>query len=127
LRRNGIDLRAFILVKPPFLTEPETIHWAARSLDFAFSCSAKVASLIPTRGGNNALDELVFSPPTIQMLEASQEYGLKQQRGRVFADLWDLEKFSTCGECYTARHDRLREMNLRQTIPEAVVCRACER
>jgi radical SAM enzyme (TIGR01210 family) len=126
LRRNGIDLRAFILVKPPFLTEPETIHWAARSLDFAFSCSANVASLIPTRGGNDALDEPAFSPPKIQMLEAAQEYGLKQQRCRVFADLWDLERFSTCGECYTARRDRLREMNLRQTIPEAVDCRACE-
>ena len=126
LRRNGVDLRAFILVKPPFLTEAEAIPWAERSLDFAFSCGAKVASLIPTRGGNDVLDEHAFSPPKIQMLEASQEYGLKQQRGRVFADLWDLERFSTCGDCYTARHDRLREMNLLQTIPSAVDCPACE-
>jgi archaeosine synthase beta-subunit len=126
---NGIDLRAFILVKPPFLTELEAIHWAGRSLDFAYSCGARVASLIPTRGGNDALDELAargdFSPPSIQTLEACQEYGLRLRQVRVFSDLWDLEKFSTCGDCYEARHNRLREMNLRQTIPDPVDCQAC--
>jgi radical SAM enzyme (TIGR01210 family) len=116
LLQNGIDLRAFILVKPPSLSEAEAVYWAERSLDFAYSCGAVAASLIPTRG---------FSPPAIQTLEASQEYGLRLQQGRVFADLWDLEKFSTCGECYTARYNRLREMNLRQTIPARVDCGIC--
>lgn len=113
---SGIDLRAFILVKPPSLTESEAIHWAEQSLDFACSCGAVAASLIPTRG---------FSPPAIQTLEICQEYGLRLKRGRIFADLWDLEKFSTCRECYTARYNRLREMNLTQTIPGPIECHAC--
>jgi radical SAM enzyme (TIGR01210 family) len=116
LRRNAIDLRAFILVKPPFLGEQEGVYWAERSLDFAFSCGTAAASLIPTRG---------FAPPRIETLEASQEYGLRLQAGRVFADLWDLEKFAVCANCYAARHNRLREMNLRQVIPCTVDCDAC--
>jgi radical SAM enzyme (TIGR01210 family) len=113
---NGIDLRAFILVKPPFLSESEAVYWAERSLDFAYTCGASAASLIPTRG---------FSPPAIQTLEVCQEYGLRLEHGRVFADLWDLAKFSTCGACYQARYNRLREMNLRQTVPAPVDCGAC--
>jgi hypothetical protein len=113
---NGIDLRAFILVKPPSLSEEEALYWGERSLDFALSRGASATSLIPTRG---------FSPPTIQTLEACQEYGLNLQQGRVFADLWDLEKFSTCRECCTARYNRLREMNLCQRIPVPVDCRVC--
>ncbi len=100
LHRNGIDLRVFILVKPPSLDEQEAIYWADRSLDFAYSSGATAASLIPTRG---------FSPPAIQTLEACQEYGLGLQQGRVFADLWDLEKFSTCPACYAARYNRLQK------------------
>ena len=116
LLRNGVDLRAFILVKPPSLSESEALYWGERSLDFASSCGATAASLIPTRG---------FSPPSIQTLEACQEYGLRLQQARVFADLWDLEKFSTCHECYAARYTRLREMNLSQTIPGPIDCRIC--
>ncbi len=129
LSQAGIDLRAFILVKPPFLTEPEAIHWAQRSLDFAFSSGAAVATLIPTRGGNGALDALAlqgdFSQPRIETLEACQEYGLGLFRGRVFADLWDLRRFSVCTACYAARAARLREMNLRQTVIDRIDCTLC--
>jgi archaeosine synthase beta-subunit len=129
LLRSGIDLRTFILVKPPFLSELEAVYWAERSLDFSCSCGAVAASLIPTRGGNGALDELAvrgeFAPPAIRTLEACLEYGLRLRQGRVFADLWDLEKFSTCPDCYTTRYNRLSEMNLRQTVPAPVDCGAC--
>jgi radical SAM enzyme (TIGR01210 family) len=116
LHQNRIDLRTFILVRPPSLSETEAVYWAERSLDFAFACEAVAASLIPTRG---------FSPPAIQTLETCQENGLRLQLGRVFADLWDLEKFSTCPECYTERYNRLREMNLRQRVPAPVDCGVC--
>jgi radical SAM enzyme (TIGR01210 family) len=130
LGENGIDLRVFILVKPPFLSsEPEAVYWGQRSLEFAFSCGATAASLIPTRGGNPALDELAargeFTPPRIETLEACQEYGLGLRQGRVFADLWDLDKFFRCEGCRQARYRRLREMNLTQTIPPQVDCAAC--
>lgn len=129
LRENGVALRVFILVKPPFLDEAEALYWAGRSLDFAFDCGASVAALIPTRAGNGALEALArrgeFSPPLLSTLEAATAYGISLNRGRVFGDLWDLERLSDCASCYPARALRLREMNLRQEVLPPVACRAC--
>jgi hypothetical protein len=129
LRRNGIALRVFILVKPPFLDEAEALHWACRSMDFAFNCGAAVASLIPTRFGNGALEALAeqgqFSPPRLNTLEAALEYGISLRRGRVFADLWDLERFSTCPRCFAARQTRLQETNRTQMRSPGVACTNC--
>ena len=108
LRANGIDLRVFILVKPPFMREEEAVEWAARSVDFAFDCGATAITLIPTRGGNGAVEELGFAPPRLETLEAAFEYGLGLRRGRVFVDLWDVRSDDP------ARLERLRELNLRQ-------------
>jgi radical SAM enzyme (TIGR01210 family) len=130
LHKHDIDLRVFILVKPPFLNDAEALYWAERSLDFAFDCGAGVASLIPTRGGNGALDELAangeFSPPRMGTLEAAADYGIRLRRGRVFADLWDLERISSCDVCYGQRRQRLNNMNLRQQVEPPVVCSACQ-
>jgi radical SAM enzyme (TIGR01210 family) len=129
LRNSAIDLRAFILVKPPFMPDAEAVYWAERSLDFAFQCSAAAASLIPTRGGNGAMETLAvagdFEQPGIDTLEASLEYGLGLRKGRVFADLWELERLSKCGACYPARAARLQQMNLRQFVTDRIDCRAC--
>jgi radical SAM enzyme (TIGR01210 family) len=108
LRANAIDLRVFILVKPPFMREEEAAEWAARSVDFAFDCGATAITLIPTRGGNGAMEELSFAPPRLETLEAAFEYGLGVGRGRVFVDLWDVRSDDA------ARLARLREMNLTQ-------------
>ena len=129
LRGHDIALRVFILVKPPFLDEAGALEWARRSLDFAFDCGATVASLIPTRPGNGALEALAeqgeFSPPRLATLEEAAAYGVSLQRGRVFADLWDLEKFSACPECFAARKERLERMNFAQTIEPSVACSRC--
>lgn len=129
LRENGISLRVFILVKPPFLDEAEALYWAARSLDFAFDCGASVAALIPTRGGNGALEALAergeFSPPKLATLEAAQAYGINLKRGRVLADLWDVEQLSGCTRCSSARIARLNEINLRQVIMPSIECQSC--
>jgi len=129
LRENDIALRVFVLVKPPFLDETEALHWTQRSVDFAFDCGATVVSLIPTRLGNGALETLAargeFSPPKLATLEAALDYGIGLKRARVFADLWDLERFSDCKECYARRRARLHEMNLRQSIQPRVACECC--
>ena len=125
LRSNDIDLRAFILVKPPYMRDDEAVEWAQRSLDFAFECKASAATLIPTRAGNGAMEALAFTPPAIAMLEASLSYGIALAKGRVFADLWDLRRFSACDACYDARADRLLQMNLQQCILAPVECGAC--
>lgn len=130
LRRHEIALRAFVLVKPPFLDEAESLLWARRSTEFAFDCGASVVSLIPVRAGNGALDELAaqghFSPPALTTLERAAEHGVALRRGRVFADTWDLEQFSRCPRCFAARRERLDEMNHSQVVPEPVRCPQCE-
>lgn len=129
LRRNHIALRAFILVQPPFMKPEEALHWAERSLDFAFDCGATAATLIPTRGGSGAMEALAaqgqFTPPDLNVLEAAMNYGVGLRRGRVFADLWDMKApANIC--CVEARVERLRKMNLRQQVLEPVRCEACQ-
>ena len=127
---NGIRFRAFILLRPPYLTEEEGIYWAKRSLDFAFDCGADCCTIIPVRGGNGAMEELMrrgdFAPPQLSSLEEVVAYGISLGKGRVFADLWDLELFSKCDLCFQARKDRLHHMNLEQTIPFSKNCPDCE-
>ena len=133
LRDGGIDLRAFILVKPPFLAEDEAAEWARRSLDFAFDCGASVAALIPTRDGNGAMEALAeqgdFAPPSLEALEAALDYGIGLARGRVFADLWDLRRlrrFSRCDRCFEERAARMRRINLDQNPLPPVRCGVCQ-
>jgi radical SAM enzyme (TIGR01210 family) len=129
LRDRAMDLRVFVLVKPPFLREDEALEWAARSLDFAFECGATAVTLIPTRGGNGAMEDLAlnaeFSPPRLATLENALEYGLGLRRGRVFLDLWGMHQGISCPLCYHQRVARLRSMNLRQTVLPPAMCGAC--
>jgi radical SAM enzyme (TIGR01210 family) len=126
LLEEGIDLRVFILVRPPWLSEEEGIEWAKRSLDFAFDCGASVCSLIPTRAGNGAMEALmaagVFALPSLAAVETALEHGLALRSGRVFADLWDVEKFLGCPACSEVRVHRIREMNATQMIPAPLRC-----
>jgi radical SAM enzyme (TIGR01210 family) len=129
LRAHDIDLRVFILVQPPFMEPAEALHWADRSLDFAFDCGATAATLIPTRGGNGAMEALAadgeFSAPSIDTLEAVMTYGLGLKRGRVFADLWDAGKMPGCHRCRVSRISRLREINLAQIDQAPQRCDVC--
>jgi len=129
LREREIDLRVFILVRPPFMKEDESLQWAKRSLDFSFDCGATAVTLIPTRGGNGALDDLAlageFAPPRLITLEAAAEYGLSLGRGRVFADLWETNQMTICPACYDFRTARLRWMNLHQAVADAIRCEQC--
>jgi len=128
LRREGIEVRAFILVKPPFMNETESIEWAVESARFAFSCGVGAVSLIPTRTGNGATDLLIasgdFAPPSLNALEESLDGCLNLGEGRVFADTWDLGRFSSCDACFKERKDRLDSMNLMQEILPRVRCPA---
>lgn len=129
LTSHDIAMRVFVLVKPPFLDEDQALTWAKRSIDYAFAAGAAVVSLIPTRPGNGALEALAargeFSRPKLSTLEAAHVYGLELKRGRVLADLWDLERLADCPHCFAARRSRLESMNLHQRIEPAVACTMC--
>lgn len=129
LRRAGIDVRVFVLVQPPFLPEAEVLPWTQRSVEFAFDSGASVVCLIPTRPGNGALEALAaqgqFRPPSLRTLEEALAWGMRRGRGRVFADLWDLHRFSQCDACFAARRQRLRLMNDTQQPALPVPCSVC--
>jgi len=131
LRAHDIDLRVFVLVQPPFMQPDDAVLWVQRSVDFAFDCGATAVTLIPTRGGNGAMEALTanqqFSAPRLEALEASFSYGLELKRGRVFADLWDAERIPSCLVCRTNRISRLRQMNLSQSNLASARCQRCDR
>ena len=130
LAHEGIRSRAFILLRPPFLSEAEGVNWALRSIDFAFEVGVECCSIIPTRGGNGIMEQLGasgwYAPPVLASLESVQEFGLSLNRGRVFVDLWDARQFATCAVCVDERLARLQRMNLSQCIEVSVQCGACE-
>jgi hypothetical protein len=126
LGENGIRSRAFILLKPPYVTETEGIYWAERSIDFAFGAGVECCTVIPVRAGNGAMDHLLengdFSIPRISSLEKVLEYGINLNAGRVFADTWDLGLFSDCKKCLGERIERINQMNLNQEIISPIQC-----
>lgn len=126
LTNAGIAVRTFILLRPPFLSEEAGVAWALRSLEFAFDAGAACCSIIPTRAGNGIMDELErtgrFHPPSFASLEDVLARGIRMGRGRVFADLWDVERLYHCPRCGPRRRARLEEMNFRQEVLPPVAC-----
>ena len=95
----------------------------------AVACGATAVSLIPTRLGNGAMERLAasgdFVPPDLAELERAQSRALALKKGRVFADTWDLGKFSRCGHCFEERAERLERVNLTQQDLPLVGCPRC--
>jgi len=126
LRSHQIALRAFILLKPPFMQEDDCVEWALRSMEFAFDCGVGVCSVIPTRSGNGIMEQLErggeFSPPRLASLEKVLADGIALGRGRVFVDLWEVERVFECARCGPKRAARLSEMNLSQQFLPPIPC-----
>jgi hypothetical protein len=131
LANAGIPMRAFVLAGLPFVPAGEQLAWTLAAIGRAFEAGAGAVSVIPTRSGNGAMDALLalgeFETPTLVLLERAVEAGVALGRGRVFADLWDLAAFSRCDACLPARTERLRAMNLTQSIPPPVRCECAGR
>lgn len=131
LAAHAVALRAFVLVHPPFVPPAEQVAWLARSIDAAIAAGAAAIALIPTRGGNGAMEALAgldaFAPPSLADLEAAAAASLRQAggRARVLADLWDLAAFASCARCLDARRARLLRLNLDQRVPAPIGCAAC--
>jgi archaeosine synthase beta-subunit len=127
LREAGIAVRAFILLKPPLVVdENEAVELALQSIEHAFAVGAGCCSVIPTRAGNGAMEQLAaqraFGPPCLGSLERVLEEGIRLAQGRVFVDLWDAESLAACPVCRPVRIGRLRQMNLRQEVLPPVAC-----
>ncbi|HEV8394799.1 MAG TPA: hypothetical protein VGQ37_11025 [Vicinamibacterales bacterium] len=137
LARHAIALRVFVLLDPPFVAHHDAAAWALSSVRTARSVGATACAVIPTRGGNGAIDALpVEQRPRLGLrdLEWVVQEALGDSAGgpagpplrpamRVFADLWDIERLFDC-HCSRARAARLAHMNREQRAPEPVAC-AC--
>ena len=71
------------------------------SLDFAFDCGATAATLIPTRGGNGAMDDLarrwrLFATRIYRTLEAAVEYGLVHETRSRFRRSLGHQRMPAC-------------------------------
>ena len=129
LTSHDIAVRAFILLGPPGHRGEQAIHWAKRSIDHAFSIGVECCVIIPVRPGNGIVDQLedkgIFARPSLFELESVIEHGLATGKGRVFADLWDIEDFFDCAQCSSSRAARLREYNLTQRSKDPIRCHCC--
>ena len=134
LRKRGVGtLEALRAIQAEPLPAGEAVEWACRSIDLAAEGGATACTVIPTRGGNGAMEAIgdAFVPPHLPALEAVIEYGLGLRRARpfgpadmrVFADLWDIERFFAC-TCAPALATRLAAMNREQRTTPRVAC-AC--
>ncbi|MEC9092569.1 MAG: radical SAM protein [Planctomycetota bacterium] len=132
LIHNSIQVRAFILLRTPFMSETEGIEWALKSIEYAYSIGVNCCSIIPTRRGNGAIDQLekigLFSEPSLTSLETVMETGLNctLPGQRLFVDLWDLRRFSKCSDCFQERFSRLERINFSQTNEPRVRCERCD-
>ena len=136
LRQRDVGLRVFLLIAPPGVPQDEQDSWLCRSVDAARACDATVVSLVPTRGGNGALEALAtagaFREPRLGEIERSMNSVFSRapspepRAPRVFVDLWDLERFSDCSACFEARRARLHTMNLEQRVLPSVSCAGCK-
>jgi radical SAM enzyme (TIGR01210 family) len=128
LAQRDVALRVFLLISPPFVDQGDQDLWLLRSVDAAFSCGASVVSLVPTRAGNGAVESLAdagwFLQPALEDIERSFALALThaRDRGRVFVDAWDLERFAHCQDCFAPRRARLQAMNLAQRVLPACPC-----
>ena len=124
LRGQGLAVRTFLLVHPPFLESGTELAWLEKSMRFAFEAGSEAISLIPLRHGNGAIEELAREPGLAE-LEEAHETGLNLRLGRVFADTWDLARFAKCQKCVKPRTERLARMNLAQRVEPRVRCSGC--
>jgi radical SAM enzyme (TIGR01210 family) len=126
LMDNGIDIRAFILLGPPGHFGTERADWAKRSITYAFSMGVECCVIIPVRPGNGIVDALdaqgLYSRTNLAELQSVVEYGIRSRRGRVFADLWDVERIAGCPRCSGARAAALERMNLTQRLSAPLDC-----
>jgi hypothetical protein len=131
LKREGVALRVFLLVHPPFMDRAAAADWCQQSVAFAFDCGASVTALIPTREGNGAMEALresgEFMPPSLCDLEEAQSRALAQPRGRVLADTWEMasDDPSACEHCRPERIARLQRINVSQCDEPRLACPQC--
>jgi len=130
LADHAIALRTFVLLNPPYVPAHEAVQWTVHAVEYAARRGAAVVAIIPVRGGNGEVDRLQalghYTPPTLSGLEDALDRCLGFAPTVVTVDLWDAHRLATCGECCSARIERLGRINLTGRFEPRIPCSACE-
>jgi radical SAM enzyme (TIGR01210 family) len=127
-----IDLRVFLMLRPPWSEEVEAMRWTLLSVKHAVAYGARHVSLIPARDGNGWMEAArrdgLFRPPSAVSFETVFDEALTFVRRHaaktiVTVDLWDWERLADCPHCAAPRRQRLAAMNRSQTRLPPVRCR----
>jgi archaeosine synthase beta-subunit len=121
LLERDIDVRAFLLLRPPGMSGDQGVEWCLRSAEFARSAGVRHLSIIPVRGGNGALEELakqgLFEPPDARQLVNVMQQLLQWQDVVVTADLWDWQRLPCDEQLRQRLGEQLQTANLTQRWP----------
>ena len=98
LAERGMSLRVFLLIYPPFIPafEQDAVAPALGRCRVFLRCISGLAD--SDRSGNGTMNVLAdtgsFAAPGLSDIERSAALAIShaQGRGRVFVDLWDLER-----------------------------------
>jgi hypothetical protein len=97
------------------MNEQEGVHWAKDQSILLLRQSVDCCTVIPVEPAMvqwNIYRRKVIFASAISSLEEVLEYGISLEKGRVFADTWDLGLISICDKCLDIRTGRMIEMNL---------------
>lgn len=115
LKEMGVGVRMFLLASPPFVRRDRALEWLLRSVDFALDAGADPVVVIPTRGGNGAMERLRvagdWEEGPLEWLEQAVLHGRSRGAGRVMADTWDLERRAAWDPPAKVVLDRLADLN----------------
>jgi radical SAM enzyme (TIGR01210 family) len=122
LRAREILVKAFILVKPPFLDEGRALEMGKRTVDFAREVGVDTVALIPTVSTPGIMERMeadrFFGPPHPRTLHEVARHALRPGGLRVIVEIGDLDGLPGCMRCRSRMAETLREVNLRQEIRE---------
>lgn len=128
LRRQGIAVRAFVLLSPPFVPADEAVDWAVRSVRFAVDTGAERVAVIPTRT-TPELERLAargeFTAPTLRQLEEAIDRTLQISGAEIAADLWDAARLFALDPCVEQRIARLRRLAITGRSEPRHHCATC--
>jgi radical SAM enzyme (TIGR01210 family) len=127
LTGSGLDVRLFVLLRPPGLSEAAGIECCLESIEAAREWGARHVSVIPVRAGNGAMEQLqargLFEPPLASSLETVLCQSVSKSPMVITADLWDWGQLrGLCSRCNQPRMSRMQNVNLTQRADDAIAC-----
>lgn len=126
LRGWGLSIRTFLLLPAPGVPPAEMVDHTLASVRHALVMGSEVTSLIPLRGGNGILDQLIAAGKVVladgaQLLQTFEQ-AIALPRGkhqRVLLDLWDAAIHFQAMADVDIVIKRLEQWNLNQTSADA--------